>query len=47
MDKNSRKEDAVQLTVKFGLKKDEAEEAFEEISKTIKHNEYEQRRDSI
>lgn len=33
MDKNSRKEDAVQLTVKFGLKKDEAEEVFEIITK--------------
>lgn len=31
MDKNSRKEDAVQLAVKFGLRKDEAEEIYEGI----------------
>lgn len=33
MDKNPGKEDAVQLAVKFGLKKDEAEEVFEIITK--------------
>lgn len=36
MNKNSRKEDAVQLAEKFGLKKNEAEDMFEEITKTIK-----------
>lgn len=36
MDKNTTKEDAVLLAEKFGLRKDEAEEVFEGITKTIK-----------
>lgn len=36
--KNPGKDDAVQLAEKFGLKKDEAEELFEGITKTIKCN---------
>lgn len=34
--KNPGKEDAVLLAEKFGLKKDETAEIFEEISKTVK-----------
>ena len=34
--KNPGKEDAVQLAEKFGLRKDEAEEVYEEINKHIK-----------
>ncbi len=36
MDKNSRKEDAVQLAVKFGLRKEEAEDAYEGMLNQIK-----------
>lgn len=36
MDKNTTKEDAVQLAGKFGLRKDEAEGVFEEIVKHMK-----------
>lgn len=44
MNKNLvKKENAMMLAAKFGLKKDEAEEIYEGINKTIKTTQYAKR----